>query len=121
MPRLELLFVVALALYSIVIWTHWLRRKRLPELRRWMLWTFGIALTCDISATIFVCTLGNQWIWNFHTITGLASVLVMGLHFIWALDATVWTRGRCQELFNQCSLWAWVLWLSSFISGIPRH
>jgi uncharacterized repeat protein (TIGR03987 family) len=122
MPRLELLFVVALALYSTVIWTHFIQRKKAPELRRWMLWTFGIALALDVSATIFVCSLNSKgWTWDLHTTTGLVSVLIMALHFAWALDATLRTHGRCAELFNRFSLAAWGVWLVSFISGIPQH
>ena len=122
MPRLEWLFVVALMLYTIVIWTHWLTRRIRPELTRWMLVAFGVALSFDISATIFVCALRSKvWLWNLHTISGLAAVLIMSLHFAWALDATLRTRGRCRGLFNRFSLSAWCIWLISFITGIPRH
>lgn len=122
MPRLEWLFVIALVFYTIVIWTHWLSRKKRPELTRWMLVMFGIALTLDICATIFVCSMqAKVWIWNLHTFFGLVAVLIMGLHFAWALDATIRNRGNCLVYFNRCSLMAWVIWLASFITGIPRH
>lgn len=111
----ELLFVIALILYTTVIWTH----KFKKQLRLWMAVVFGIALAADTIATIVVCV-GAQsgWVWNFHTITGLASLLIMVLHFTWAVIAIA-TRGSLEVYFQKYSIYAWMLWLTAFLSGIP--
>lgn len=122
MPPLDWFFVVALVLYSLVIWRHWWHRKTVPKLRRWMLWAFGVALACDMSGTLFLCIVGAKgWTWTIHSVSGALSVMIMALHFAWALDAAFFSRGRCATLFNRFSLTAWGLWAVSFITGIPLH
>ena len=115
MHALELLFIVALILYSLVIWSHKFKKK----LSVWMVVLFGIALSADVSGTIFLCAAAAiKWRWNLHTISGLASILIMALHFIWAYLA-LRSKGVFERYFNYFSIWAWCLWVVSFISGIP--
>lgn len=113
---LEHLFTVALLLYSTVIWTHW----RTKKLRPWMAYVFGLALLTDATATVTVCwLLTGYWSWSFHTLVGIASLLVMGLHFLWALGALTY-RGRLETYFRRYSLAAWSVWLVSFVTGFIR-
>lgn len=113
--RLELLFVVAFLLYTVVIFKHIIT----TELTERMVWLFGAALTADISGTIFLCYMHAQtWVWNFHTTTGFISVIIMALHFSWALAARR-NGGSVQTTFNHTSLAAWVIWFASFASGLP--
>lgn len=113
---LELLFIIALVLYSTVIWSH---RFTGGALRPWMTWTFGTALACDASATVFLCGFGRiQWVWTVHTVSGLLALVIMALHFIWAV-ISVMKGGNAADRFHRFSVWAWLLWLVSFISGIP--
>ena len=61
MRPLELLFVLALALYSFVIWRHKLK----GEMSSWMVWLFGIGLLADIVGTVFLCAVAaEQWSFN---------------------------------------------------------
>lgn len=116
MRPLEGLFVVALVLYTGVIWTH--RFKK--HLTGWMVALFGVGLLADVSGTIALCAFSaNGWTWTLHTISGLASLLIMGLHFVWALWE--WAEVRSGSLFQRYSVYAWLLWLVAFISGIPLH
>ena len=115
MRWLELLFVIALFLYSFVIWSHRIKQK----LRPWMIWVFGLGLASDVAGTVLLCAMTAQgWVFTLHTVAGLISLLVMALHFFWALLAI--TVGRKFEAhFNRFSLYAWFLWLIAFFSGIP--
>lgn len=117
MPRLELLFVLALVLYSTAIWADRFGKKLKP----WMIWTFGFALCADAAGTILLCaTVTDAFRVNVHTLTGAASLLIMALHFAWALLAA--RKGsRTEELFRRCSVAAWSLWLVSFLSGAIFH
>lgn len=123
MRSLELLFVVALVLYTTVIWTHKLRRCLKP----WMVVVFGIALIADTVATVIVCNLVDPSSWKlnlaefsgtFHIVTGLVSLLIMALHFSWALGALT-VHGKLEQYFNKYSVYAWLLWLVALFSGIP--
>ena len=112
---MESLFVIALILYSIVIWTHKINK----ELLYWMIVVFGFAFFLDAFATVIVCANARDgWAWNFHTITGLISLVIMGLHFVWAVGAYSGV-GKLGHYFNKYSIYAWILWLAAFISGIP--
>ena len=114
MRSLELLFFLALCLYTFVIWAHKFR----AEFRIWMLWMFGIALAADLSGTMLLCmTASAQWKWNLHTVTGFLSLFIMAIHFLWALMA-IMARGRYEHYFRRYSTSAWGLWLIAFVSGI---
>jgi uncharacterized repeat protein (TIGR03987 family) len=117
MQSLEFLFVIALILYSVVIWTHKFKKR----LDLWMISVFGGALLIDTIATIIVCVaVSSSWLWNIHTITGLASLLIMAIHFAWAYGALQF-HGELEKYFNRYSLYAWSLWLVAFITGIPYN
>lgn len=116
MRPLETLFVVALILYSFVIWSHQITKKFSP----WMVWLFGIGLTADISGTVLICVAAaDRWTWTLHTGFGLVSLLIMALHFLWAVLA-ISREGNWKIYFNRFSVFAWFFWLLSFVSGIPR-
>ena len=116
MHSFEWLFVLALILYTLVIWSHRLKHK----LEIWMAVLFGTALTADISGTIFLCiTESVKWVWNLHSISGLISLMIMAAHFAWAIMA-IKGVGRSEFYFNRFSIYAWSLWLVAFLSGIPR-
>lgn len=114
MNSLELLFVVALVIYSFVIWSH----KLTGRLPLWMVWLFGVGLTTDASGTIFLCvSLADRWKWNLHTIFGLVSLLIMAIHFVWAVLANS-KEGDWKKYFDRFSVYAWCLWMIAFVSGI---
>lgn len=115
MHALELLFVVALLLYSFVIWRH----KFTKELSLGMIWLFGMGLAADVSGTVFLCTFAVPgWKFTLHSTAGLLSLLIMALHFAWALLA-LGAVGKFREYFNRFSVSAWCLWFVAFVSGIP--
>ena len=116
MHSLEMLFVIALLLYSFVIWAH----KFLKELYPWMVWLFGFGLAADVSGTVLLCVAAAaRWTFTPHTTSGLVSLLIMTIHFAWALLA-VKVGGKFEAYFNRFSVPAWCLWLFAFITGIPR-
>jgi len=116
MRPLEMLFVVALMLYSFVIWSHQFKKK----FSLWMVWLFGLGLAADFSGTVFLCVAAaSRWTWTLHTISGLVSLLIMALHFAWALLSIIF-GGKFEVYFKRFSVWAWFGWLIAFISGIPR-
>lgn len=118
MRPLEFLFIIALVLYTFVIWAQRVKHT----LRPWMVWLFGAGLTADVSGTVFLCgaMFTVQWTFTLHTVSGLVSLMIMALHFLWALFA-LRARGKFETYFDRFSVYAWCLWLVAFISGIPLH
>lgn len=116
MHPLEMLFVAALFLYSFVIWSHKFSRR----MDLWMVWLFGFGLIADIGGTVLLCVAASaRWVWTPHTVSGLASLLIMALHFMWAVLATG-RESNWKIYFDRYSVYAWCFWMFAFISGIPR-
>ncbi|MBI2068535.1 MAG: TIGR03987 family protein [Candidatus Yanofskybacteria bacterium] len=116
MRPFETFFVVALLLYSFVIWSHRIKKRFSP----WMVWLFGAGLAADVSGTVFLCVAtASGWTFSVHAISGLISLLIMALHFIWAL-LSITLGGKFEDYFKRFSVLAWFLWLIAFVSGIPR-
>ena len=112
MRPLEWLFIIALILYSVSIWAD----QFAGRLRGWMIISFGLGLSADAAGTVLLCSAAaSRWHWNFHTVTGLASLAIMALHFAWALVAL--SDHRTAAMFHRWSVAAWALWLCSFFSG----
>lgn len=113
MHPIELLFPIALACYTISIWSS--HRKK--ALRRWMVWTFGAGLAADASGTIFLCAVSaTAWRLTFHAVSGVFALVLMTLHFVWAILA-FWTEGRSASYFHRFSIPTWGLWCLAFLSG----
>lgn len=114
----ESAFVVALLFYSIAIWSHYLGKR--TAIREWIVLLFFFALVIDLWGTIFVCAKASPTtVWDFHTITGFASLGIMAIPFAWASYAWWYGDHRTQVLFSRYSPYAWSLWLTSFLTGIP--
>lgn len=114
MRILELLFVAALFFYSFSIWSHKIKGRLCP----WIMTVFGIGLAFDISGTFFLCVASAQsWKFTPHTVSGLISLLIMFLHFMWAILA-IRVGGKFEAYFNRFSVPAWFLWLGAFSSGL---
>jgi hypothetical protein len=112
---LHWLFTLALLLYSGVIFSHKFFIKRLTVL---LVGIFGTALAVDTFATVFVCVFAyDGWAWTLHTITGLGSLVIMAIHFGWAVVAIA-KRGNSEIFFAKCSIYAWGVWIVAFVTGI---
>ena len=114
MHYLESLFIIALILYTISIMSHYKK----GQFESWMLKTFGFGLLADISGTIFLCVFASHgWQWTLHSISGLLALIIMSIHFAWAYLA--FNDDKYEKIFHKYSIYAWVLWLIAFVSGIP--
>lgn len=109
------LIVLALCLYSLAIWAD----KLQGQLKTWMIITFSAAFVADLCGTSLMGLLSDSQELSLHSYCGFLALVVMCLHLLWALLAK-YRQGRSSELFRRFSLWAWLLWLVAFFSGIPK-
>jgi uncharacterized repeat protein (TIGR03987 family) len=107
----ELLFIIAMVLYTVAI----ISNRVIGYIRFWMLVTFAVALCCDGVGTWAVCYTANNWVWNFHTISGAVALAVMAIHTFLGWLA----YGGDDRKFSRYSIIAWLIWLASFASGVP--
>lgn len=110
-----ILICSALILYSVAIWSE--RFKKI--LRPWMLGLFIVAFICDLIGTSLMGLTHPKAKLNTHAVFGILALIIMLIHLLWAIDALA-RKGRCQQLFNKYSIYAWLMWLIAFFSGVPR-
>ena len=106
---------LALILYTVAIWSEKLKK----ELKPWMIGIFVIAFTCDLLGTGIMSILAGKHNFNLHILCGRSALVIMFLHLCWALIA-FYKHGQCQKLFHRFSIYAWLIWLFAFFSGIPK-
>lgn len=118
MPIVAIIFIFsALILYTIAIWSEKLINC---GLRAWMVKVFASAFICDLIGTcLMFCQASIKFQLNLHSLSGYAALMIMGLHLFWALMALKY-HGQTERCFHYLSLFAWLVWLIAFISGIPR-
>ena len=61
---------------------------------------------------------GGMFQFNFHGITGMASILIMLFHAIWATTVIVKDDENMKLKFNKFSIVVWIIWLIPLVSGI---
>ncbi|MDH4223148.1 MAG: HsmA family protein [candidate division Zixibacteria bacterium] len=111
-----LLIVAALVLYSTAIWSE----KFVKKLKQWMLVLFISGFLCDLTGTSMMYIKARKIILNIHGGAGLAALVIMFLHLVWAILALK-KGGKAQELFSRFSVYAWGVWLIAFFTGIPKR
>jgi uncharacterized repeat protein (TIGR03987 family) len=111
-----LLIFTAFLLYSTAIWSE----RFIKRLKLWMVIVFITGFLCDLTGTTMMYIKAGKIIFNIHGGSGLAALLIMFLHLIWAILALK-KRGKAQELFSRFSVYAWGVWLMAFLTGIPKR
>jgi len=108
---------LALILYTYAVWGEQL----VGHLRRGFILSFWAGFTCDTAGTSIMMEMARGGAVQsnpLHTITGIAAIVLMGLHAFWAL--LVWHREdeHAAALFHRFSRYVYVLWLIAFASGL---
>ncbi|MFW0862446.1 MAG: HsmA family protein [Candidatus Komeilibacteria bacterium] len=115
MPLSVVFIMSALVFYTVSIWSEKLKKVIKP----WMVLMMGVGFACDMVGTTMMFLRSTTHHINGHTLCGYTALLIMLIHFIWAVMA-VENFGKAQQWFNRFSVYAWCLWLVAFVSGIPK-
>lgn len=109
------LFLIAFIQYATVIVSH----RVLQRFDRWMGRLFLAAFLTDLSATFIVCYwVAKEWKWTPHSISGVAILVLMGMHLI-AYHSAERGNERFRKLFDFCSPIAGCIWVVVTVSGTP--
>lgn len=110
------IITLALVFYSIGTWAERIQRI----LKGWHIVFFLMGLVADTVGTGIMSRIVSQSGKSdiLHAITGLAAIILMGLHAAWA----VWTywkgSDKAKQNFSRFSIVVWAFWLIPYILGI---
>jgi uncharacterized repeat protein (TIGR03987 family) len=108
-----ILFSIALVLYTIAIWSERLSL----QLKNWHVLVFFAGVVTDFIATWITIKFIGAIVFTPHALFGFAALILMVLHFIWALMVRVNNSQKMATLFHKFGLFVWSVWMISYITG----
>ena len=105
---------LALVFYTIGTWGERFQRM----LKIWHIAFFLLGLAADTYGTSIMTRIaGDQSANQLHAITGMAALILMGVHALWAI-LTYW-RGseKAKHNFSRFSVVVWAFWLIPYFIG----
>lgn len=106
--------MLALICYSIGVWGE----KIVGKLTRFNLMFFWIGLVFDTIGTTIMSIISESFKFDIHGVTGLLAIVLMLFHAIWATIVLVRNKEKLMIKFHKFSLFVWIIWLISFITGM---
>ena len=108
---------LALIFYTVSILSEVKRKTLLP----WHVVMFCIGLTCDIVGTLIMYKLGGSMVrLGIHDILGFFALLLMLINAIGSVFVIKKYKNLLDK-FYRFSVFAWVIWLISYILGAITH
>jgi uncharacterized repeat protein (TIGR03987 family) len=105
---------LALVFYTIGVWSE----KIQGNLKIWHLCMFWIGFAFDTTGTTLMSKLAKDiFTLNFHAVTGLAAIILMLIHAVWATKVLVGDNKAAKQNFHRFSIIVWLIWLIPYISG----
>jgi uncharacterized repeat protein (TIGR03987 family) len=108
------LMVLALALYTIGVWSE----KISGRLTKWHLVFFWLGFSADTAGTTLMGRMAGGFSLNLHSITGLAAILLMFTHAVWATIVLLRNDEEAASQFHRFSIPVWGIWIIPFFSGL---
>jgi len=105
----------ACILYTLGVWAEKIQKR----LKAWHVVVFWLGFVSDTIGTGAMGKLVGSLIqFNFHGLTGLAAILLMLFHAIWATIVIV-RKDEAQILqFHKFSFVVWIIWLIPMVTGM---
>lgn len=108
-----IIITLALVFYSIGVWAERLGGRLQP----WHLVFFWLGLICDTWATGAMIEFAGGLTADIHGVTGVAAILLMLIHAIWATLVLLRKDERMIRNFHKFSVVVWAIWLIPYLSG----
>ncbi len=106
---------LALVLYTIAVWRNW-RNKTLTTAQIILLWC---GLTADFLATKMMgLSIEGEIVWDFHTISGYAGLVLMGLLAVVGSLAKWKGNEVVLKSFYHYAIPVWIIWVISYATGV---
>ena len=107
-----IIITIALVFYSIGVWSERIQGKLKP----WHLVFFILGLICDTWGTGLMFDFAGGMMFDVHGITGLAAILLMLIHAVWAFVVLRKKDEKAIVNFHKFSVLVWLIWLIPYFS-----
>ncbi len=108
-----ILITLALVLYSIGVWSERLAKR----LKGWHLVFFWSGFVCDTLGTGMMFDVSGGITPSIHSFTGLAAIILMFVHAIWATTVLILKNEKAIRNFHHFSVFVWIIWLVPYLNG----
>ena len=101
--------------YTIGVWSEKIQGK----LKTWHAIVFWLGLIFDTIGTTEMSLISGSLVkFNFHGMTGLAAILLMLFHAVWASVVLIRKNEKMIIGFHRFSIFVWIIWLIPMFSGM---
>jgi len=107
------LITLALLFYSIGVWSE----RIAGRLKGWHLIFFWSGLVFDTTGTGMMFEMAGKIGTDIHSVTGIAAILLMVIHAIWATMVLVSKNEKAITRFHHFSIIVWAIWLIPYFTG----
>ena len=108
-----ILISLALVFYSIGVWSE----RIAGRLKGWHLIFFWIGLIFDSTGTGMMFEMAGRIGADIHSITGIAAIVLMVIHAVWATTVLVRKNEKAIANFHHFSFIVWIIWLIPYFTG----
>ncbi|MFC1905601.1 HsmA family protein [Chloroflexota bacterium] len=108
-----ILISLALIFYSIGVWSE----RVAGRLRGWHLVFFWGGLVFDTTGTGLMFDMAGKIGADIHSVTGIAAILLMVIHAIWATVVLIRKDEKAITSFHRFSVVVWAIWLIPYLTG----
>jgi len=108
-----ILITLALVFYSIGVWSE----RFAGRLKGWHLVFFWGGLVFDTIGTGMMMEMAGGLGLDIHSVTGVAAILLMVIHAVWATVVLVRKDERAIVNFHKFSVVVWAIWLIPYGTG----
>ena len=107
------LISLALVFYSIGVWSE----RIAGRLKTWHLIFFWGGLAFDTTGTGMMFEMAGGMGTDIHSVTGLAAIILMFVHAVWASVVLVLKNEKAINNFHHFSVVVWAIWLIPYFTG----
>jgi uncharacterized repeat protein (TIGR03987 family) len=108
-----ILITLALIFYSIGVWSE----RFAGRLKGWHLIFFWGGLVFDTIGTGMMMEMAGGLGFDIHSVTGVAAILLMIVHAVWATVVLARKDERAIVNFHKFSVVVWAIWLVPYGTG----
>ena len=108
-----ILMSLALIFYTVGVWSE----RFAGRLKAWHLVFFWGGLVFDTAGTGIMFEMAGGMGTDIHSITGLAAIILMFIHAVWATAVLVLRNEKAITNFHHFSVFVWIIWLIPYLTG----